>query len=425
MMKNKISLILFFTALSCNISFSQETFKTMFYNLLNFPLQEPAVSRLNDLEVVLTDYQPDLLMVCELNNATGATTILNRMQQNINANYVMANFVLNSSDDTIGDQNDLQNLIYYDSTKFSLESQAEVTTIFRDFNHYVLKLNTVNKDTNPIILNVIVAHLKASSGTANAALRFQMAQDLTAYLDTFPSSEYVLFGGDFNFYTNSEDGFQEFLDTDNNITFIDPANRMGSWHNNTNYIDVFTQSTRTTTSLGGASGGFDDRFDFILTSQNMQNNPELQFENGSYKVFGNNANINCYNNPINSLDCAGNDYSFTIRNALHNFSDHLPVTINITTTENLLSVDEFEENSITFKILGTNIIKNQLKIKANRKPTFANYVSIYNTLGQTIETVSIKDNEELIINTTSYSNGLYYVVLNGVNVKSLKFIKVN
>ena len=424
-MKNKISQILFFIALSSNISFAQETFKAMFYNLLNFPLQEPVASRLNELEVVLIDYQPDLFMVCELNNISGANMILNRMQQNINANYTMANFVLNSSDDNIGNQNDLQNIIYYDDTKFSLESQTEVTTIYRDFNHYVFKLNTVNQNTNPIIMNVIVAHLKASSGTDNAALRFQMAQDLTTYLDTFPSSEYVLFGGDFNFYTFSENGFQEFLDTDNNITFIDPANRIGSWHNNSNYVDVFTQSTRTTTSLGGAAGGFDDRFDFILTSENMNNNPELQFENGSYKVFGNNANANCYNNAINSTNCAGTDYSFTIRNALHNFSDHLPVTINITTTENFLSVPEFEDNVTSFQIIGTNIIQNQLKIKANRKPSFAKYVSIYNTMGQLIETVYINENVELNVNTTSYSNGMYYVALYGVNVKPLKFLKVN
>ena len=424
-MKNKIFLILFFIALSCNISFAQETFKAMFYNLLNFPLQAPAASRLNELETILTDYQPDLFMVCELNNISGANMILNRMQQNINANYTMANFVLNTSDDNIGDQNDLQNIIYYDTTKFSLESQTEITSIYRDFNHYVLKLNTINQNSNPILLNVIVVHLKASSGTQNEDLRFQMAQDLTNYLDTISNSEYVLFGGDFNFYTFSENGFQEFLDTDNNITFIDPANRIGSWHNNSNYVDVFTQSTRTTTSLGGAAGGFDDRFDFILTSENMQNNPELQFENGSYQVYGNNANTNCYNSAINSTDCAGSDFSFTIRNALHNFSDHLPVTINITTNETLLSVPEFVENKTTFKIVGTNIVQNQLKIKVKLKPTFANYVGIYNSIGQLIETISIKENIELNVNTTSYSNGMYYVALNGVNVKPLKFIKVN
>ncbi|WP_262494967.1 hypothetical protein [Lacinutrix algicola] len=40
-----------------------------------------------------------------------------------------------------------------------------------------------------------------------------------------------------------------------------------------------------------------------------------------------------------------------------------------------------------------------------------------------IETISIIKCEELIINTTSYLNGMCYVAVNQVNVKPLKFIK--
>ena len=61
--------------------FSQETFKAMFYNVLNFPLQEPA-SRIQYLDVILTDYLPDLFMINELNNETGANTILQILQIN-------------------------------------------------------------------------------------------------------------------------------------------------------------------------------------------------------------------------------------------------------------------------------------------------------------------------------------------------------
>lgn len=84
--------------------------------------------------------------------------------------------------------------------------------------------------------------------------------------------------------------------------------------------------------------------------------------------------------------------------------------------------DEFEER---LEILVTNLTKTQLKIIVNRNPTFTNYVTIYNTIRQLIESVSIVNNEELNVNTTSYSNGMYYVALNEINVKPLKFIKVN
>ncbi len=421
-MKKKLSLIA--VLLSFNSLFCQEVFKTMFYNVLNFPLQEPATQRLNNLETILLDYQPDLFMICELNNSSGATSILNMMQQAINPNYQMANFVLNGSDDTIGNQNDLQNLIYFDSTKFSLESQTEVNTIFRDFNHYVLKLNTVNQASNPIEINIIVCHLKASSGTDNQQLRLQMAQDLTSYLDGFSSTDYFLLGGDLNIYTNSEPAFQELIDTNNNITFIDPADRMGSWHNNSNYLDVFTQSTRTTTSLGGSNGGFDDRFDFIMTSDNLQNNPELKYTPNSYQVWGNNGVTSCYNSAINSNDCSGSLFNTTIREALHNFSDHLPVTLQIETNESFLSLDTFQVSQSIFEIIGSNIVNSKIELKITKPLPFTTNLNIYNTLGQVMKNTPL-NSETILIDISFLSEGIYYISLPKINVQPLKFVKVN
>lgn len=256
-MKLPKSILIIVMLLLSNNVYPQETFKAMFYNLLNFPLQEPA-SRIQYLDYILNDYKPDLFMVCELNNLEGATSLLNLTQQSINTNYVMANFVLNASDDNIGDQNNLQNLIYYDSTKFILEYQTQIPTIFRDFNRYTLKLNTVEKDINPIYLEVFVCHLKASSDPEDEASRFEMVTDLESYLNNpsnnFNSNSYVILTGDFNVYRDTEPAFIELLNTLNTVTFIDPANRVGDWHNNSTYIDVFTQSTRTSSDLGGASG---------------------------------------------------------------------------------------------------------------------------------------------------------------------------
>ena len=56
---------------------AQETFKVMFYNLLNYPLEDAVPNREDDLEFILSDYQPDLFLVCELNNVTGANNVLN------------------------------------------------------------------------------------------------------------------------------------------------------------------------------------------------------------------------------------------------------------------------------------------------------------------------------------------------------------
>lgn len=420
-MKKKIVFRLLLLCIGFNGLFAQTTFKTMFYNLLNFPLETAVPNRIQDLEFILNDYRPDLFMVCELNNIEGANTILNSLQ-NINTNYLSATFELNTSDDNISDQNDLQNLLYYDSSKFILESQTIVTTIYRDFNHYRLKINSNEQIANPVYLDVIVCHLKASSGTDNQAYRFQMVEDLETYLDTFPVDSNVILAGDFNVYTNSEPAFQELIDTSNNITFIDPANRIGSWHNNVNYVDVMTQSTRTQTGFGGTTGGFDDRFDFILTSENMQDNVELKFVSNSYNVYGNNQNPSCYNQAINSSDCSGSEFSLELRSALHNFSDHLPVTLQLETNQSLSVNDYAFQNTI--EIIGSNVVKDKLNLKVN--PSINdNSLQVFNSYGQLVKTIMIKNSIYIEENTTTLANGMYFITSKKFNTNPVKFIVAN
>ncbi len=424
-MKKKWSFLMLLGILNITAIYSQTSFKAMFYNVLNFPLENAVPNRLAHLEVILSDYQPDIFMVCELNNETGATNILQLIQDRINPDFEMATFQLNTSDDTIGNQNDLQNLIYYDSSKFSLESQTIVPTIYRDFNHYRLKLNTVDQAENPIYLDAIVCHLKASSGTENQAYRLQMVTDLTTYLSSLPTDLNVILAGDFNVYTSSEPAFQELIDTSNPITFVDPADKIGSWHNNTNYVDVFTQSIRTQTGFGGTTGGLDDRFDFIMTSQNMLTNTDLYYEPNSYQVYGNNGIVSCYNQAIIDSECAGSLFSFEIREALHFFSDHLPVTLHISTSASL-SVPEFTATSIKpFEIIGSNIVQNNLKLKTNTLPNATYHLKIFNTLGQQVKTIPVKTAYTYNVSLTSLSAGIYYIVGSNTNVQPLKFIKTH
>lgn len=403
---------------------AQETFKTMFYNLLNFPLQEPS-SRIQHLDYILNDYQPDLFMVCELNNQSAAISILNLIQQGYNPNMAMATFFNNTSDDTIGDQNDLQNLVFYDSSKFILESQDIIPSLYRDFNRYSLKLNTTNQATNPIFLEVFVCHLKASSGIENENYRAQMVNDFTAYLNNsnnnFSSNSHVLLAGDFNLYSSDEPAFQELIDATNTVTLIDPANRIGNWHANPNYLDVFSQSTRTTTSLGGASGGFDDRFDFIMTSENMQTDAMLSYVPNSYQVFGNNNNSNCYNQEINSTNCDGLDFDSSLRDALYYFSDHLPVTLQLQTNQTLSTNQFISKDAISLS--SGNVISSILNLSVNNSLIHSDVLNIYNTLGQRVKTIFINNSNKISEDVSSLSNGIYYILLEDTTIKPLKFVK--
>lgn len=417
-MKKKMHLVLMLCIMAINGLQSQESFKLMFYNLLNFPLEDAVPNRLQYLELVLEDYRPDIFMVCELNNEAGANTILNSLQF-LNPNYQSATFELNTSDDNISNQNDLQNLIFYDQSKFTLESQTIITSIFRDFNHYKMKINSIESDINPVFIDVIVCHLKASSGAENQALRLEMIEDLLAYLNTLPANSNVVLGGDLNLYTDSEPAFQRLIDTSNNIVFVDPANRIGSWHTNPSFVDVMTQSTRTQTGFGGSTGGFDDRFDFIMTSENMQTNPEIRFIEDSYKVYGNNSNIDCYNQAINSSDCAGSEYSFIIRDALHNFSDHLPVTLELQTNQTL-STEQFTQRT-ALAFMGSNVISDVLKLRLDSSSQIKT-LSINNSLGQVIKTIYVKNALYIEENISSLANGIYYITSQEFHQKPLKFI---
>lgn len=409
----------------------------MFYNVLNFPDQLP-INRIQYLELIIDDYNPDIFMICELNNETGANTILSTIQE-VNPNYLRATFAHNSSDDDIGDTNELQNMLYYDSTKFSLEiinpgaaieDQIIIQTNYRDFNHYKLKVNTTDQVTNPLFLNVIVGHLKSSSGTTNQNLRLQMVQALETYFDTFAPNQYVLLGGDLNLYTNSEPAFQELIDSDttNDITFIDPADRIGSWSNNTSYIDVFTQSTRNAGSgLGGATGGFDDRFDFIMTTENMQTASEMSFVDGSYRAYGNNGLVSCYNQDINSSNCgisdATDEFPSGIREALYNFSDHLPVTLQLQ-TDRTLSTPEYLTTT-NFSLIGSNIISDHIKLNVTDTSPTINKLRIINVLGQEVKTISLEQKGIIIEDVSTLEPGIYFLTTEQLSIEPLKFIKTD
>ncbi|MGH1384528.1 T9SS type A sorting domain-containing protein [Kordia sp.] len=420
-MKKRI-LILCLLGFGLQQTHAQENIKTMFYNLLNFP--ELSLDRLDELEIIISDYQPDLFMVCELNDEFGAGLILNKLQM-INPNYVQATYFNNTSDDNGSDSNLLQNLIYYDSSKFILEAQDIITTTLRDFNRYTLKLNTVNQATNPILLEVFVTHLKAGNSPEDELRRFLMVEEFTSYLSTIDANSKVIFAGDLNLYTSNDITFQKLIDPTNAITLVDPINRLGDWHNNDNFVDVFTQSTRTQGGLGGASGGFDDRFDFILTSENVLTNTDLYYVPDSYKSFGNNLNSNCYNSAINSSDCAevpgsGISYSPTLRNALHDMSDHLPVVMELETNEQLLSTAQFAEKS-TFQFIRGNIADNQLAFMLNSATTNNEYV-IYDILARKLMSGKVKNNDITNVNVGNLPKGIYYIKIDDFT-ETKKFIK--
>lgn len=406
-----IFLSLLFFSISC---YSQNTIKTMFYNVLWFPELNP--NRIDLLQEVLQDYEPDIFMVCELQSQEGADAILNiGLNSDGNSNFSAAPYFENQS----GGGN-LQQALFYRNDMFVLENTEIINTPVRDINKYTLLLNTANQDTNPIRIYAYVTHLKSSQGGANQQLRLSMVEAFVNDTQQLEEDAYVLFAGDFNIYTSTEPAYLEILDQTNNIAMADPINTPGAWNNNEDFTAVHTQSTRTSSSGfgGGAGGGLDDRFDFIMVSQNMMTDSNLGYKADSYKAYGNNGN--CYNNDINDINCGG-VYNQVIRDALYNMSDHLPVVMELETDQEIVLLN-VPQNSVPqpFSLKNT-LVSDIITIYNPGDNTKDDRFGIFNTLGQELLEFKTSTNTT-ILNVAQFVKGVYYITNKSSN-QTLKFLK--
>ncbi|MGB0324382.1 MAG: endonuclease/exonuclease/phosphatase family protein [Phycisphaerales bacterium] len=175
---------------------------------------------------------------------------------------------------------------------------------------------------------VYSCHLKASQGSSNEDLRESGTQAILNNIATLPSNANIFWGGDFNFYSNSEPGYDLIASTVGSNAIVDPLGN-GSWSGSGNAIK-HTQSPRSTSSSGGlVGGGMDDRFDFVFSSQSAQEANGITLIPGSYRALGNDGQH--YDAAINS----GNNFYFPgqisrsnqLADALHDGADHVPVIV--------------------------------------------------------------------------------------------------
>jgi endonuclease/exonuclease/phosphatase family metal-dependent hydrolase len=306
--------------------------KMMSYNILNYPTSE-LIGRADTLQGIVDYVEPDLLMVQELKSAWGLEQLLTISFANQEGNFATSEFVPQQGNP--GNSNSLQQAIIYDTDKLTLHSQAEVITTYRDVNEFVLFLNDqlLADGADTTFIYLYVTHLKSSSGNANEQLRLEMVEAWREYLDeNVPEDAMVIMSGDFNLYSSTEPAYELLLGENETIPMNDPLDAPGVWtdsgYPNKQYL---TQSTRSQVIFGdGASGGLDDRFDFILVSDNlMDQSNSVHYAEDTYLALGNNGT--CYNQDI--LDCdQSNDVPYSILRSLYYMSDHLPIIMELETS---------------------------------------------------------------------------------------------
>lgn len=412
-MKTLFFLLLFPVALV-----AQEPIHVMFYNIYRFP-EKPPAHRENILKEIINTYRPDLFMVCELISENGADRILNTALQTPTGDFKRAVFVPTQSDFS----DPLHQTVFYNKHKFTLVNQHTYPTTVRDINHYTFVLNALDLNTDSLYLEVFVTHLKSSEGTDNEQLRLGMIDTFITVLHQIPANRHVLLAGDFNFYNAFEEpAYQKITDPANPIVMVDPVNMPGNWHDNEQFKSIHTQATRTSAEgfgVGGATGGMDDRFDFIMMSENFRTDPSLYYVEDSYKAYGNNGN--CFNERIDAYECEGS-YSLELRQHLHNMSDHTPVVMQLQTSKQFLPVGKIHKQKI-LAFASSNMAADFITVNI-KESSKIRFLYLYNSLGQLCKKQVINTTDRQVkLDLTDLTAGFYYLKTDVSNSEVLKFIK--
>lgn len=321
----------------------QDTLRVVYYNLLKFP--GSTADRADSLKVVLDYLKPDILCVTELLSSTGSDLVLNSaLNHSGNTNYSRTTYI---------DGFDTETQVFFNTNKLGLVrfdtiSTAGSTTVGE--SRYIGYTRLYFKDPNlPTHLDtqyvdLFGMHLTASNNTDDSLSRFEQTRMLKNWLAARPHIQFILAGGDLNLYTDQEVAYQTLLDSGAQ-KLKDPINRPGRWNNNAAFADVHTQSTRVRAFNGGATGGMDDRFDFILTSDSILQSNRLRYIVNSYKAVGNSGllfNDSLTHPPVNT------QLPWNVLSAMYNMSDHLPVYMELLAThKQVVTVSE--------SLLGLNI----------------------------------------------------------------------
>ena len=139
------------------------------------------------------------------------------------------------------------------------------------------------------------AHLKASTGSTNEALRNTGMKAIRANADALGAGIPCIYTGDFNFYNNTEDGYVSLIAAGNGQG-VDPYGN-GNWTGTSNSWKQ-TQAPMIVGYNGMVGGGLNDRFDFIVPSLGAADGKGISAMTSTMRVPGNDGNH--YNIDINA-----------------------------------------------------------------------------------------------------------------------------
>ncbi len=395
--------------------------KVLSYNLLNFPTGN-LQGRVDTLRNIIDYTRPNLLMVQELETAEGLQSITEMMNELGYGDFAHPEFIPQQSPGSPSNQ--LQQSIVFDTEIFRLKSDGVVLTDYRDINEFVLYLNDpeLANGSDTTFLYVYVTHLKSSTGVANEQMRLSMVSYLIAHFETLPENSHVLFTGDFNLYNNTEPAYLAITDENNAIVMRDIYANYGNWAGSAfDHKEILTQCTRASVIFNdGASGGVDDRFDFILMSESLvSQSSDFAYTENSFRSIGNTGG--CYNQSITDCDL-GNSVPANILQSMYYMSDHIP------------QYCEFHSDVID-RVIDQNLKQPELLLANGNQQSQQLYYTINGFIGNhfTLEVLDINGkviHQQMPTSTLSggidvsrFPQGLYFlrIVADSVSIAPKKF----
>ncbi len=116
-------------------------------------------------------------------------------------------------------------------------------------------------------------------------------------------------------------------------------------------------------------------------------------------------------------------FSFTVRNALHNFSDHLPVTLPLDIDATLLRIDAVEASDAFY--LKKSIVNYKLELYITSFKLKNKDLVISNSIGKMVKTLGTNSDDRQEFDVSDLSNGVYFIGIKNERVEPLKFIISN
>jgi|YNPMSStandDraft_1061717.scaffolds.fasta_scaffold00213_13 endonuclease/exonuclease/phosphatase family metal-dependent hydrolase len=393
---------------------AQDTVTVMTYNLLNFNNYTSYCTTNNNpfnlkkeyLKTISSYVLPDIFGVNEIGaNNSNIQFILDSILNPIGSGKIYGRIpYINSSN------SDIVSSVFYNTNKFVLYETNHLQTNLRDVivATFYYRSNELVNQQDTVFIRILVAHLKAGSTNSDQQQRAQETLTIMNYLNSLGSIKNTILMGDLNVYSSTEQAFQNIINyTNPSVRLYDPVNKLGNWHDNPSFALYHTQAAQLISNGCTSGGGLDDRFDFILTSFGIINNLyKVQYLNNSYKTIGQDGNR--FNMGVDNPE----NYSVpaNVLSALSNMSDHLPVVLKLVIHQTpLIGIEENSQLNNIFQIQSWH--QNQLVIKSLKEIKDVK-IKIFNILGTNIFEKDIYYlNNETIINTPNYHQGLYIITI--------------